>query len=413
VGLQFDTVTWHVRPWKDRATGKLDRQLYASVKCMDGRWRFSRTANFNTGEEAKVVNIDRDPSCGSYGGTHTETFGSAFPMGSGHVPWKGVHTVEHVLLRADPGQLQALLPPVRCRPFPERVLRPVLAQGRRRKDQDTEGDGSGFFRTGDRPRARGQSADRPVRCRAGGEAAAGAFQQRKRLADAERALERKATKTAEESERIATDKVAWALGKLSDLHRSELIDEDSRIYPGHYAPVLVVEDGKRVIKPMRYQCRLPGKPAFYDAKFPGTYNARRDNLEGFWKPLFGRSHGLVLMQAFYENVTRHRMEGRDLDSGEAAENVVLEFRPRPAQDMLVACLWSRWTAPGEPALLSFAAITDEPPTEIAAAGHDRCIVPIRAENIDAWLNPGPKKLADQYAILEDRARPYYDHRLAA
>ena len=32
---------------------------------------------------------------------------------------------------------------------------------------------------------------------------------------------------------------------------------------------------------MRYQCRLAGKPAFYDVKFPGTYNARRDNLEGF------------------------------------------------------------------------------------------------------------------------------------
>jgi putative SOS response-associated peptidase YedK len=239
------------------------------------------------------------------------------------------------------------------------------------------------------------------------------FKQRKRLADAERALERKSTKAAEESKRIAADKVAWAMGKLSDLHRTELIDEDSRIYPGHYAPVLVVEDGRRVIRPMRYQCRLPGKPAFYDAKFPGTYNARRDNLEGFWKPLFGRSHGLVVMQAFYENVNRHRMEGRELNNGEPVENVVLEFRPRPAQDMLVACLWSRWTAPGEPELLSFAAITDEPPPEIAAAGHDRCIVPVRAENVDVWLNPDPKKLADQYAILGDRARPYYEHRLAA
>lgn len=63
-------------------------------------------------------------------------------------------------------------------------------------------------------------------------------------------------------------------------------------------------------------------------------------------------------------------------------------------------------------MLSFAAITDEPPPEVAAAGHDRCIVPIKPENIDSWLRPDPKNLVAQYAILEDRARPY-EHRLAA
>jgi putative SOS response-associated peptidase YedK len=81
--------------------------------------------------------------------------------------------------------------------------------------------------------------------------------------------------------------------------------------------------------------------------------------------------------------------------------------------MLIACLWSRWTAPGEPDLLSFAAITDDPPQEVAAAGHDRCIIPIRPEHIDAWLHPDPANLAAQYAILDDRARPYHEHRLAA
>ena len=239
------------------------------------------------------------------------------------------------------------------------------------------------------------------------------FKQKKRLADAERILLTKTTKKAEEERRIATSKIEWAMGKLSDLHRAELVDEDSRIFPQHYAPVMVMENGKRVIKPMRYQCRPAGKPPFYDTKFPGTYNARRDNLEGFWKELFGFSHGIVVTNAFYENVNKHRAEGRKLHEGEAIENVILEFRPQPPQDMLVACLWSRWTANGEPGLLSFAAITDEPPPEVAAAGHDRCIIPIRPENIDAWLNPDPKNLAAQYAILDDRVRPYYEHRLAA
>ena len=59
------------------------------------------------------------------------------------------------------------------------------------------------------------------------------------------------------------------------------------------------------------------------------------------------------------------------------------------------------------------AITDEPPAEVAAAGHDRCIIPIKPENIDAWLNPDPTNLAASYAILDDRERPYYEHRMAA
>jgi len=58
-------------------------------------------------------------------------------------------------------------------------------------------------------------------------------------------------------------------------------------------------------------------------------------------------------------------------------------------------------------------ITDEPPPEVEAAGHDRCIVPIKTENIDAWLNPEASDLKAMYAILDDRDRPYYEHRLAA
>lgn len=239
------------------------------------------------------------------------------------------------------------------------------------------------------------------------------FTQRKRLADAQRTLMTKTTRKAEEDQRIAGDKVRQLMGRLSDLSRREPLDRDNRIFPGYYAPVMVWEDGQRVVKPMRYQCRPAGKPAFYDVKFPGTYNARRDNLEGFWKAQFGHTHGIMVVNAFYENVNRHKAEGRELADGEAVQNLVLEFKPKPTQDMLVACLWSKWSAPGEPDLLSFAAITDEPPEEVAAAGHDRCIVPIRPEHIDAWLNPKPNDLAALHAILNDRERPYYEHRQAA
>ena len=228
------------------------------------------------------------------------------------------------------------------------------------------------------------------------------FKQRKRLADAERTLAARTTKAAIESKRIATEKIEWLRAKLGSLRSADLTEDDQRVFPGQHVPVMVMEHGRRVVKLMRYQCRPPGKPANWDAKYPGTYNARRDNLGGeFWRSLWGRSHGVMVISGFYEHVKR------------AGQNVVLQFTPRPEQDMLVACLWSRWTSPGQPDLLSFAAITDEPPPEIAAAGHDRCVIPIRPEHIDAWLNPDPRNLAALHTILDDRARPYYEHRLAA
>ncbi|TXI24196.1 MAG: hypothetical protein E6Q67_02975 [Roseateles sp.] len=64
-------------------------------------------------------------------------------------------------------------------------------------------------------------------------------------------------------------------------------------------------------------------------------------------------------------------------------------------------------------LLSFAVIKDEPPPEVSAAGHDRSVVPIKASAIDAWLRPGRGDLAARCAILDDRERPYYEHRMAA
>lgn len=236
------------------------------------------------------------------------------------------------------------------------------------------------------------------------------FKQRARLATAERSLAAKETKAARESQRIAGNKIEWARSKIADLFREEARDRDARIFPGWYAPVLVMEEGRRVLKPMRYQCRPAGMPPSFDDKYPGTYNARRNNLTEFWKGLFGFSHGIVVANAFYEHVNKHRLEGRELAPGEAVEDVILEFRPRPAQPMLVACLYSHWKGTGdEPDLLSFAAITDEPPPEVAAAGHDRCIIPIRHESIDAWLDPSRSSLERMQEILDERERPFYEH----
>jgi putative SOS response-associated peptidase YedK len=229
------------------------------------------------------------------------------------------------------------------------------------------------------------------------------FALRRRVADAQRALAVKPTKKAQEDVRIGTNKGKAARRRLDGLKRTEMEPDDSRIYPGVYCPVMVWESGQRVVKPMRYQCRPAGKPAAYDRQYPGTYNARRDNLEGFWRGQFGYTHGLMVADRFYEHV---EVEG---------ENRILEFVPRTGETMLIACLWSHWTDPKglEPDLLSFAAVTDDPEPEVAAAGHDRTIINIKPEHIDAWLNPDPTNLQALYDIFDDKQHPFYEHRIAA
>jgi len=229
-----------------------------------------------------------------------------------------------------------------------------------------------------------------------------AFAQKKRLADAERALAAKPTKAAAESQRIATNKIEQALTRLDRLKAVQPHPAEARIFPLHFAPIVMQVGGKRLLRLARYHCRLPGEAAFVDRKLPGLYNARRDSLGRYWKGLFGVSHAVMLVDSFFENVDR---EGR---------NQVLHFIPKPAGTMLIACLYAEWRDPkGGLPLLSFAAITDEPPAEVAAAGHDRMIINLKPENLDAWLSPQGRSLDEMQRILGDRQAPYYEHEVMA
>ena len=110
----------------------------------------------------------------------------------------------------------------------------------------------------------------------------------------------------------------------------------------------------------------------------------------------------MLAWSFFENVDR---EGK---------NVVLQFKPQPAQLMRIACVYSEWADPqaGEK-LLSFAAITDDPPPEVAGAGHDRCPINLASSAVAAWLAPQGRTTAELQAALDDRERPYYEHQVLA
>jgi len=228
------------------------------------------------------------------------------------------------------------------------------------------------------------------------------FAQKKRLADAERTLLTKTTKAATESKRIAADKIEKALTRLDRLKATKPHPAEARIFPMHYAPIVIQDGARRVMRLARYHCRKPLEPAFIDRKLPGLYNARRDSLGKYWKELFGLKHAVMLVESFFENVDKD------------GKNQVLHFVPKPAGTMMIACLYSEWVDPkGGTPLLSFAAITDEPPAEVAAAGHDRMIINIKPENLAAWLAPQGKSIEDMHRILADRQAPYYEHEVMA
>jgi len=224
-------------------------------------------------------------------------------------------------------------------------------------------------------------------------------QQQQRRARAQATLAQRPTQKARNELRIAGNRIERANARLDDLQRSQSLPRDSRIFPGTYAPVLISRQGQRTLVPMRYQCRLPDKAARNDVLYPGTYNARRDSLEGYWSGAFGHRHGVMVVRSFFEHVPRAGLPLPPIPDG--GGDVVLEFHPEPQRDLLIACLWAEWEGPGG-RLLSFAAITDAPPPDVAATGHDRGIVPIREAHLDAWLNPDPTDLAAQYRILDDR-----------
>lgn len=165
-----------------------------------------------------------------------------------------------------------------------------------------------------------------------------------------------------------------------------------------------MQDGVQTLVPARYLLRRPGDPPFMDKKLPGCYNARRTSLQECWVKQFGVTHAVMSIYSFYENVTLPATD----------EKGVLHFEPKPRGLMWIACLYGDWVYPktGE-TLRSFAAVTDEPPPEVAAVGHDRIVINLSPSAVERWLTPQGRSVQELQSILDDRQRSYYEHELAA
>jgi putative SOS response-associated peptidase YedK len=175
-------------------------------------------------------------------------------------------------------------------------------------------------------------------------------------------------------------------------------DDKGRIYPGYWANIVIAEKGNRLIKPMRYRVRPEHSAEEIPSKY-NVFNCRLDAIEKrkTWKSIFMKNHGLFPFKKFYEWV--------DINN----KKTLIHFDPKEREIMWAPAIFDTWESPnGEIHFESFAIITDDPPQEVLAAGHDRCPIFLKEENIDAWLNPQDHKKDEILKLLKQKEKVYFE-----
>lgn len=179
--------------------------------------------------------------------------------------------------------------------------------------------------------------------------------------------------------------------------------DDHRIFPGYFTWVMVHENGRRVFKRMRYRVRPKNSKEEIPTKF-NVFNARVDSLEyrQTWQKLFTKQHGLFPFVRFFEWVEFEEKKR------------LISFLPQDRKIMWAPCLWDYWEAPTKDfGFYSFALITDEPPFEVAQAGHDRCPIFLKEKYIDEWLDTSGKSKNEWYGLLKNKEDVFYRNEWAA
>jgi putative SOS response-associated peptidase YedK len=176
--------------------------------------------------------------------------------------------------------------------------------------------------------------------------------------------------------------------------------EDGIVYPNYFAPVIVSQKNERYIRPMRYRVRPNNSASEIPSKY-NVFNARVDSLEKreTWSNIFMKNHGLIAFKKFYEWV----------EDNEGKKHLIY-FEPKERQTMWAPCLWDHWSAPDKSLeFFSFAIITTEPPEEVLNAGHDRCPIFLKEDQIETWLNPKNIDRKSIYESLGMQESVYYEH----
>lgn len=175
-----------------------------------------------------------------------------------------------------------------------------------------------------------------------------------------------------------------------------------RIFPGYYAPAIIAGKSGREVQLMRYHILPKSGQELPTFKY-NLFNARRDRLlaSKIWRPLFGHQHAILPFYRFYENV----------DDGFGG-NQVIYFETGEHELMWSAAIYEKVKIK-EGFMASLAAITDEPPPEVLAAGHDRCPIFLQESLFDQWLLPDKLSSQELLALLDAKTPVHFVHHPAA
>lgn len=219
------------------------------------------------------------------------------------------------------------------------------------------------------------------------------------LLKAEEAFKSRATKTNLAAVEVKGRKVQRARTAIETAKGA--VGTEYRVYPYYFAPVLIAEDEQRQIVPARYRI-MPRTGVEVPNKY-NVFNARRDSLKSArtWKTLFGKQHALFPFLNFYEWVERD------------GNSVEVMFNPDGHSGMHAAALYEIYQHPELGTIRTFCMVTDEPPPEVRAAGHDRCPIFLVENKIEDWLKPLGRPLQELDALLDHKEKTFYVHQLAA
>lgn len=186
---------------------------------------------------------------------------------------------------------------------------------------------------------------------------------------------------------LGAEKVKEILG-LTQKPRStrfKWLEDDGRIYPNYFAPVIINQDDARRVVPMRFRLRPSGSRKEVPTKY-NLYNARIESLSSsrIWSTIFGRNHALIPIKQIYEWVDKK----------------IIGIAPTDTDLLLVPVIYDQWSSPDQAITFqSFAIITHPAPPDIEALGHHRCPVILNSTQINDWLSPKTSRQA--FKLLED------------
>ncbi|MBY0555370.1 SOS response-associated peptidase [bacterium] len=171
----------------------------------------------------------------------------------------------------------------------------------------------------------------------------------------------------------------WA-SELARKYNIEIGDDfnlNFRVLPYSPSIVIVNHNNKRQFQKMNFSL-VPSWSKESKVKF-ATHNARIETIleKPSWKTPFVSKRCLVPITVFVESIYENKYAGHMVRFSEVNNSV-----------LTAAGIWDSWLDSSTQTIVnSFAIITDEPPSYIAEAGHDRCPVFLNEDTMFEWINP--------------------------